>query len=348
MDRLVTGTTIAEPGTLSSAPARLYALLLKLRPGEYGTLMPFSGELVHAAWLAWLRNAAPDVSAALHEGNQQRLFTCSSLQFPLPTSKVRLAERENVHLPVEPEKLYTVRLTLLLGELFPLLYDSLNNFNITYSGTGKSPFMQIGKRSFMLEELIIDHGDSSGWVGYTSFAELVERIGAMKLAGEEPLQLEFASITTFSRNSSKEYGYNNHFALLPLPQYVFPGLIRRWQELAPPDLAALVQREPIEAYIQREGIVISDYDLYPHQVMFVRHQQRGFTGTCTYLLRGHDEPVTPASPLTVRQQILLLAHLAFYSGVGYKTAMGMGQTRLSLSRNRQDIRNTSDKLHTHL
>ena len=33
-------------------------------------------------------------------------------------------------------------------------------------------------------------------------------------------------------------------------------------------------------------------------------------------------------PLTVRQQLYLLAHLAFYCGVGYKTPMGMGRVRL--------------------
>ncbi len=34
-----------------SSPANLYAMLLKLRPLEQGMLMPFSGELVHGAWL---------------------------------------------------------------------------------------------------------------------------------------------------------------------------------------------------------------------------------------------------------------------------------------------------------
>ena len=30
----------------------------------------------------------------------------------------------------------------------------------------------------------------------------------------------------------------------------------------------------------------------------------------------------------VRQQMLMLVQLAFYTGVGYKTGMGMGQVRL--------------------
>src|SRR6266567_5725647 len=52
----------------STAPTKLYALLLKLRPLERGTLMPFSGELVHGAFLHWLQNAAPDVATWLHDG----------------------------------------------------------------------------------------------------------------------------------------------------------------------------------------------------------------------------------------------------------------------------------------
>src|SRR5713101_6221346 len=86
-----------------TAPAKLYAFQLKLRPLQTGTLMPFSGELVHGAWLDWLRSAAPDVAAWLHDGNKRRLFTCSSLQFPLPVVRMRQAERDNVHLPLDPE-----------------------------------------------------------------------------------------------------------------------------------------------------------------------------------------------------------------------------------------------------
>jgi len=88
-----------------------------------------------------------------------------------------------------------------------------------------------------------------------------------------------------------------------------------------------VQVERIERYVEDEGVVISDYDLKPHQVCFAHHAQRGFVGRCSYDLRGPDEATTVEAPLTVRQQLLLLAQLAFYCGVGYKTAMGMGQVR---------------------
>ena len=104
--------------------------------------------------------------------------------------------------------------------------------------------------------------------------------------------------------------------------------MRRWQEFAPPELVHLVQKERIERYVEDEGVVISDYDLKPHQVRFMQHVQPGFVGKCMYDLRGPDETITEEAPLTVRQQLWLLARLAFYCGIGYKTAMGMGQVRL--------------------
>jgi CRISPR-associated endoribonuclease Cas6 len=311
-----------------ACPANLYAFELKLRPLQRGTLMPFSGELVHAALLDWLRSAAPDVATWLHDGNKRRMFTCSSLQFGVPETRMREAERGNVHLPLVPEKTYTIRITLLLGELFPLFYKALMHFNLAESGAETPPFMRIGKQVFLLEEVVANNDDASGWSGFTSFGKLAEKARSLKLGKVESLGLEFASLTTFNRANKRSQVYGGHYARVPMPQYVFPGLVRRWQELAPPALAGLVQPEKIEQYIADDGIVISDYDLRPHQVYFTRHVQSGFVGMCRYDVRGPDEQVTEEAPLTVRQQILMLAQLAFYCGVGYKTAMGMGQVRV--------------------
>lgn len=313
--------------SLSGAPARLYALLLKLRPLEAGTLMPFSGELVHGAWLAWIREAAPDVAAMLHDGNKRRLFTCSSLQFPLPRARVLQAERDNIHLPLEPEKTYNVRITLLLSELFPLFYNTLMHFNMAEMGSRKHPFMQIGKQVFLLEEVVCAPDDAADWTGFTSFAKLVDRAVSEQLEKEVSLSLEFASITAFNWINREDKSYGNYYARVPLPRYIFPMLAKRWQELAPPELAGMVQKERIERYIEADGMMIEDYELKTHRVHFTQHPQVGFVGSCTYALRGPDEATTPDAPLTVRQQLLMLAQLAFYCGVGYKTPMGMGQVR---------------------
>ncbi len=276
----------------NATPAKLYAFLLQLRPMEYGTLMPFSGEFVHGAWLDWLRSAAPDVATWLHDGNKRRFFTCSSLQFPIPAARMRNAERDNVHLPVEPENIYTIRITLLFGELFPLFHEALMHFNQHQTGTGKPPFMQLGKRVFLLEEVVISNDDPSGWTGFTSFSHLIEKAKSLKLGKTATLNLEFDSLTTFSRGNVKNAAYGNYHALLPLPQYVFPGLAKRWHELAPAEYAHLIDMLAIEQYIQEDGIIITDYDLKPHQLKFTTHIQSGFIGTCKYILRGPDGPTT--------------------------------------------------------
>ena len=139
--------------------------------------------------------------------------------------------------------------------------------------------------------------------------------------------LEFGSLTTFSRGSNKN-GYGTHAAMFPQPQFIFSNLLRRWEDIPPPELASYVQREQIERYLEEDGIIVLDYDLKAHHVHFTTHMQRGFVGTCTYQLRGSDEKSDAEAPLTLRQQMYLLAHLAFYTGAGYKTAMGLGQVRL--------------------
>jgi CRISPR-associated endoribonuclease Cas6 len=320
-------TTPAPATPPTPAPIRLYALLLRIRPLQQGTLMPFSGELIHGAFLKWLLHTAPEVATWLHEGQKRRLFTCSNLHFAQPMQPHFKAERENIHLPLSPEKTCTLRLTLLLGELFPLFHQALTQVNHAEDGTNKLPFIQLGKQLFLLEEVLITNDDPMGWTGFTSLDTLIERARQAPISKKNTLTLEFASLTTFSRGNTKT-GYGPHQVMLPLPQLVFQNLARRWEDIAPPELAHVVQKERIEQYLHEDGAIIIDYDLKAHHVKFTTHMQRGFVGTCTYQLRGPDEAATPEAPLTIRQQLLLLAQVGFYSGVGYKTAMGLGQMRL--------------------
>jgi CRISPR/Cas system endoribonuclease Cas6 (RAMP superfamily) len=126
---------------------------------------------------------------------------------------------------------------------------------------------------------------------------------------------------------------------LPLPHYVFPNLAKRWEGIAPPELAGIVQRRLIEDYTLEDGVIITDYDLHPHRIHFTRHVQQGFVGRCTY--RVHDaqsglianddadegDRESARSPLSIPQQLWLLSQLAFYTGIGYKTSMGMGRAQ---------------------
>lgn len=121
-----------------------------------------------------------------------------------------------------------------------------------------------------------------------------------------------------------------HHMLFPLPQLVFQSLLRRWEDIAPFELAHLIDKDYIEQYLEEDGVIAIDYDIKAHYVHFTTHLQRGFLGTCTYQLRGTGGKLTSNAPLTLWQQLYVLAQLAFYCGVGHKTTMGMGQTRLKV------------------
>ena len=315
-----------------SAPTRLYAFLLRVRPVQSGTLMAFTGELVHAAFLNWLRQTAPDVSEWLHDGNKRRLFTCSTLQFGLPSQAMLKAERENVHLPLDPQRTYFIRITLLLGELFPLLHEALMRYYPNPHQTTQH-FLQLGKQRFTLEEVILTPAHSSGQCGFTSLTTLIEQAQQIRGNALEQLTLDFSYLTTFNRSHARDSGYGTHYALLPLPHYVFPNLARRWEDIAPPELAGLVQARQIEEYALADGVIITNYDLQPHLIHFTKHIQHGFIGRCSYLLRdprraSANEENEKESSLSLRQQLWLLSQLAFYTGIGYKTSMGMGRARV--------------------
>ena len=123
-----------------------------------------------------------------------------------------------------------------------------------------------------------------------------------------------------------EVGFPGGFGTRMYLRHGYFHKVAAWS--APPELAHVVQEDAIEHYIQDDGMIVADYDLKTHHVRFTTHEQPGFVGTCMYHLRkGSNEATTPETPLTVRQQILLLAQLAFYCGVGHKTSMGLGQVR---------------------
>jgi CRISPR-associated endoribonuclease Cas6 len=235
-------------------------------------------------------------------------------------------ERRNVHLPVEPERTYEVRVTLLLGELFPLLHDALLSFREHSGQQERVPFMHLGKQVFSLEDIRLEE-NAADWTGFTTLHSLVEQASQHSFAlRNSGLTLEFATLTTFSRGNHKT-GYGAHHVLLPLPWHVFQNLARRWEDIAPPELANAIDIESLERYCAEDGIIIEDYNLKTHHVHFTTHQQRGFVGTCVYQLRGPDPECAPGTLLTTRQQLYLLAQLAFYCGIGYKTTMGLGQAR---------------------
>ncbi len=118
------------------------------------------------------------------------------------------------------------------------------------------------------------------------------------------IELQFLSPTSFKQNQGVQ--------TFPLPELVFNSLHRRWNAFAPEQY----QLAPIEW-----NALVSAYELKTHALKMEGGAEIGAQGWVRY--RFHE--VEAAKMATI------LANFAFFSGVGRKTSMGMGQTQLAMT-----------------
>ena len=144
------------------------------------------------------------------------------------------------------------------------------------------------------------------WAGATSYEDI-----ARKRGGNRSIQLEFASPTTFrSRKLSRP---------TPMPEWVFGSLARRWEAFSGVPLPA-----DLRAYVAL-SLVLKRYKLHTLAIP-LKHTEMGCVGEATYGMFGSSKHYEAA--------LHWLATYAFYSGVGYQTTVGLGQTRQSVKRKR--------------
>lgn len=135
---------------------------------------------------------------------------------------------------------------------------------------------------------------------YTSFEEIYSRT-----QDERQIILEFCSPTSLQN----EDGQN----LFPLPEQVFASLQKKWNAFSEIEIPAEVQEE-------FEKIKVIQFRLKTELVNLSKLRIMGFRGKVAYeipekMSREH------------RRAINALADFTFYSGVGRKTYLGLGQAR---------------------
>jgi CRISPR-associated endoribonuclease Cas6 len=271
----------------------LYSIVLLLTPIREAAIRKTVGHQVHAALLRAVQESDPALAEVLHAPNLPiRPFTVSPLRGTPP------ARRGQVHL--SPRADYWLRFTVLC----PALYERLMA-RFLYS---RCPIVHLGQAELLVKKILITPG-SHPWAGYTSWSQMVAEAQATR-----EVTIEFSSPTAFGFGQK---AWGKKVIVLPDPKLVFGGLARSWNALAPSALH--VDRDELLAYVQ-EHVVVKQIDrLETRMLHFGRSPQLGFVGCVTYGLMA-EAPATCA-------QLDALASLAFYSGVGMKTTMGMGQCR---------------------
>jgi CRISPR-associated endoribonuclease Cas6 len=120
------------------------------------------------------------------------------------------------------------------------------------------------------------------------------------------IELKFLSPTSFKQKQCIQP--------FPLPELVFNSLLRKWNHFAPVELHF--------SEIEWTGLV-SAYDLKTHALRLEGGAEIGCQGWVKYLFLDSEQARIAS----------ILANFAFYSGVGRKTTMGMGQVQLSVNSN---------------
>ena len=292
----------------------LFSLLLRLHPVEAGQVAVGAGNHLQAAFLAMVRDTDPALAAWLHAPNQRRPYTIGLLQGfnHLKATQIEELRARQQAVPVTPGQTYWLRLTLLDATIF----SSLSQHLIAKS---RGLILRIGDARFEISRLLsmpeVDApAKSPSWVGYSSFAEL-----HLSRPAQQHYSFEFATPTAFSLGQ-KPWG--KLLKVFPEPALVFESLARQWEAFAPS-----VHRMETSGITPRafsgwceEHVIVTRYTLETNYLSASKFGQAGFQGTITYEVKGN-----PSS--SEAQWLTPLAGFALFSGVGYKTTMGMGQTR---------------------
>ncbi|MEO0180556.1 MAG: CRISPR-associated endoribonuclease Cas6 [candidate division WOR-3 bacterium] len=115
---------------------------------------------------------------------------------------------------------------------------------------------------------------------------------------------------TFRFRSPTSFRSQGQQILFPTPELLFGSLMQKWNAFA----RKKITREIADDF---RNILVTRYSLETQEVSFSDYKIIGFTGEISYRFPTGIDPM-------VKIVVNALARLAPYSGVGYKTPMGLG------------------------
>ncbi len=264
----------------------LISIALTLTSPTTTTLPAFLGRANHAALLTRLGDFDQALVRAIHDGDGPKPLTCSDLIGVEPG-------REGLR--VQAGRRYLVRITGLTpavsaGLVAALVADPPTTWPLAH-------------QPFQVTQVCAD-GAQDPHSGESSY----ETLAAAQLLGAERLARK-VSLVFHSPTSFQSKGMH---VPVPLPNLVFGSLVDRWNAFSPITLSPEVRR------FGEEMVALSNYRLQSIPVLQKSGAPLiGGVGRATYSALGGDRYWLAT--------MNMLADFAFYSGVGVKTTIGMGQ-----------------------
>lgn len=269
-----------------------------LIPSEDVTLRPTMGHHAHAAFLSLLQIGNPEKAEEVHAASGQRPFTVSPL--------IGNGERRGNFLRIRAGTECWLRFTFLEDALFAYFGNAFF--------TQQLPSIRLGGAIFQLSRLVASGTETNDWSGNTTYEDLIESTRT-----DTRLQVRFHSPTAFRELSPRGQKTRNqpHINLVRCYQ----SWVNKWNAFAP----MRIDKQPLLDFVAGHAGLTS-VESKSRMLDFGKHKAIGFIGSCSY--QFFEERQSDAKGNTEMLRLAnLLADFAFYCGTGYKTTMGMGQTR---------------------
>ncbi|MDE0400716.1 MAG: CRISPR-associated endoribonuclease Cas6 [Candidatus Poribacteria bacterium] len=267
---------------------------ISLIPETDVTLRPTMGHHAHAAFLAIIRESNPDLAETLHAQSTQKPFTVSPL--------IAEAKKRNNLLHIRAGTECKLRFTFLDDELF-------QHFGKAFL-TLTMPPIRLGEAVFQVRQMVSHATEARSWGKSETYAELVESAKT-----DTRMSFRFYSPTAFRKMTPRGQKTRNDTYVDLVRCY--QSWVNKWNAFAPIKL----DKAEVLAFVTDHAQVTS-VTTKSRALNFGRHTEVGWVGTCACVFYPED---------SLDEHLLrtanCLADFAFYCGTGYKTTMGMGQTR---------------------
>lgn len=278
----------------------LISLALLLRPLAQAApekpLPHWWGRAAHQLMLKTLKMTDEELSAEVHEGSELRPFTASTLHGSFPEHQLDL------------QGSYLLRFTGLNQSVSEALLGAVQTGGTLAVGAA----IQLDYIDFQVLAVHQESG-THPLAERTSYHELA----TASLLDAEPaarrVSFFFASPTSFHRNG-RQVPY-------PLPELVIGSLLDRWNAFAPIAFPAEARKYAAEC------LTLGRFAIKSRTVSVAGGVQNGLVGHVSFNTLNYDRYW-----MSLMQT---LARFSYYSGVGVKTAMGMGQCRKVVERERR-------------
>lgn len=267
---------------------------ISLIPEMDVAIRPTMGHHAHAAFLAILKETHRGVAEELHAQSAQKPFTVS----PLIAKTKKRDNRLHIRAGTECK----IRFTFLDDELFAHFGNAFLTLTM--------PPIRLGEATFQVKQMVSHATEERSWSRTETYAELVQSAKT-----DTRMCFRFYSPTAFRRMTPRGQKTRNDTYVDLVRCY--QSWVNKWNAFAPVKL----DKADILAFITEHGQV-TRVAANSKALNFGRHTEVGWVGTCACVFYPEDS--LDANMLRTAN---CLADFAFYCGTGYKTTMGMGQTR---------------------